>query len=164
MRNINWRVVLLGALLLVIVGTPTYVYLRAATSGGISRRGDLVEVDIYAMSNFEFDPISGVTADVPKRYQELDGKRVLLCGEMWAPHSAAGRVDSFDLVYSIGKCCLGGPPKVQHFIKARVQNRGAVDYYTGQVNVVGILHVNVERADGRVQSVYRLDVERVGPA
>jgi len=163
MRNINWRAVVFGVLVLLVVGTPTYVYLRAATSGGISRRGDLVEVDIYAMSNFEFDQISGVTADVPKRYQQLDGKRVLLCGEMWAPHSAAGRVDSFDLVYSIGKCCLGGPPKIQHFIKSKVQKNGAVELYVGQVSVVGMLHVDVERADWRVQCVYLLDVERVEP-
>ena len=161
MQKINWRVVFFAILLLSIVGTPAYVYLRAATSGGISRRGDLVEVDIYAMSNFQFDQIDGVTADVPKRYRELDGKRVLLCGEMWAPQSAAGQVDSFDLVYSIGKCCIGTAPKIQHFIKSKVQNGRSVDYHTGQVNVVGILHVNVERADGRVQSVYRLDVERV---
>src|SRR5712672_1694409 len=98
MRNINWRALLFVALLLSIVGTPAYVYLRAATSGGISQRGDLVEVDIYAMSNFEFDQIDGVTADVPKRYRDLDGKRVLLCGEMWVPRSAGDQVDSFDLV------------------------------------------------------------------
>jgi len=163
MRKINWRVAIFAVLLLSIVGTPAYVYLKAATSGGISQRGDLMEVDIYAMSNFEFDQLDGVTADVPKRYRDLDGKRVLLCGEMWAPHSAAGQVDGFDLVYSIGKCCLGGPPKVQHFIKCKVQKHGSVDYRGGQVNVIGILHVNVERDDGRVQSVYRLDVERVDP-
>ena len=163
MRKINWRVVFFAALLLSIVGTPAYVYLKAATSGGIYSRGNLVEVDIYAMSNFEFDQISGVTADVPKRYRELDGKRVLLCGEMWASHSAAGQVDGFDLVYSIGKCCLGGPPKIQHFIKATVQKRGSVDFHSGQVNVIGILHVNVQTGEGRVQSVYRIDVERVDP-
>ena len=162
MRKINWRVVFFAILLLSIVGTPAYVYLRAATSGGISQRGDLVEVDIFAMSNFEFDQIDGVTADVPKRYRNLDGKRVLLCGEMWETQSAAGQVNSFDLVYSIIKCCIGPGPKVQHFIKCKVQNRG-VEYHSGQVNVIGILHVNVERAYGRVQSVYRLEVERVDP-
>src|SRR5438874_10550243 len=114
MRKINWRAVIFGALLLSMVGTPAYVYLRAATSGGISQRRDVVEVDIYAMSNFEFDQIDGVTADVPKRYRDLDGKCVLLRGEIWAPHSAAGRVNSFDLVYSIGTCCLGTAPKIQH--------------------------------------------------
>src|SRR5260221_280312 len=67
MRKINWRVAIFAVLLLSIVGTPAYVYLKAATSGGISRRGDLMEVDIYAMSNFEFDQLDGVTADVPKR-------------------------------------------------------------------------------------------------
>jgi hypothetical protein len=163
MRNINWRVVFFATLLLSILGTPAFVYLKAATSGGISRRGDLLEVDIFAMSNFEFDQIDGVIADVPKRYRDLDGKRVLLCGEMFAPHSAAGQVKTFDLVYSIGKCCIGPALKVQHFIKSTVQDGRSVDYHTGQVNVIGILHVNVERTDGMVQSVYRLDVERVDP-
>jgi len=163
MRNINWRALIFVALLLSIVGTPAYVYLRAATSGGISQRGDLVEVDIYAMSNFEFDPNNGITADVPKRYRQLDGKRVLLCGEMWAPQSAAGRVDGFDLVYSINKCCIGPVQKVQHFIKCRVQKGRNVGYYSGQVNVVGTLRVNVVRTEGYVQSVYQLEVESVNP-
>jgi hypothetical protein len=163
MQKINWRVGFFALLLLSIVGTPAYVYLKAATSGGVYCRGDLVEVDLFAMSNFEFDQIDGVTADVPKRYRDLDGKRVLLCGEMWVPRSAADRIDTFYLVYSIGKCCLSGPPKIQHFIKCIVQNGRTVDYHSGQVNVIGILHVNVEKSDGHVQTVYRLDIERLDP-
>ncbi len=82
---------------------------------------------------------------------------------MWAPHSAAGEVAGFELCYSITKCCFNGPPKVQHFVKATVRS-SRVGYHSGSVNVVGTLHVGVEQGDGRVQSVYRIDVEKVDPA
>ena len=163
MKNFNWRIVLFSSLLVLIVGTPAYVYLKAATSGGISQHGDLVEVDIYAMSSFEFDPNNGTTADVPKRYRDLDGKRVLLRGEMWEPRSAAGQVKSFDLVYSIARCCIGPAQKVQHFIRSTTQKGRTIEFHSGQVNVVGILHVNVVRTEGYIQSVYQLEVETVDP-
>jgi hypothetical protein len=67
------------------------------------------------------------------------------------------------LCYSISSCCFNGPPKVQHFVKATVLPGHDVEYSQGIVNVVGTLHVGVERGDGLVKSVYRLDVENVQP-
>jgi hypothetical protein len=52
---------------------------------------------------------------------------------------------------------------VQHFVKATVLPGHDVEYSQGIVNVVGTLHVGVERGDGLVKSVYRLDVENVQP-
>jgi hypothetical protein len=162
-RRINWRMVLAATIVLCLIGVPAYNCVKFSVTGGISRRGDLTEVDLKSMSDFEIDPIAGTTRDVPRRFRELDGKRVLLSGEIYSPLSAADRVSGFDLVYSISKCCVGSQPKVQHFVKSRVKGGGTVDYYAGRVDVTGTLHVGVEEADGQVQSVYRLDVERVDP-
>ena len=121
----------------------------------------MLVVDMKSMSNFNFDQTNGATADIPTCYRNLDGKRVMLAGEMWAPDSATGSVGRFQLVYSISNCCFNGPPRVQHFVTATVEPGKDVQYAQGVVNVVGTLHVGVERADGQVKSVYRMDVEKV---
>jgi hypothetical protein len=153
-----------AAVILWIAGYPTYLYLQAAITGGITHRGDLTIVDLKAMSSFEMDQVSGTTSDVPPQFRAIDGKRVMLTGEMWAPNSAAGQLQGFDLVYSIGKCCFSGPPKVQHFVRSSVVGHNRVDYLSGQVNVIGTLRVGIVPGDIGVQSVYRLEVESIGPS
>ncbi|HEX2971980.1 MAG TPA: hypothetical protein VHP11_06585, partial [Tepidisphaeraceae bacterium] len=74
------------------------------------------------------------------------------------------QVAEFDLVYSIAKCCVTTSPKIQHFVKSKVIPGKPVDYYSGLVKVVGTLHVGVEKGDGRIRSIYRVDVESVTPA
>ena len=161
-----WRRITLRSLLVVAAAAfvlvyPIYNVLDAAISHGIHRTGDLLVVDMKAMSDFDFDQLNGVTSDIPAAYRNLDGKRVMLAGEMFVPNSAAGRLDRFQLVYSIAHCCFSGPPKVQHFVNATVPAGRDVEYHPGVVDVIGTLHVQAEHADGRVASVYRLDVERV---
>jgi hypothetical protein len=107
------------------------------------------------------DQDTGTTDDIPVRYRQLDGKRVLMTGQMWDPYAADGRIRAFTLVYSISNCCFNGPPKVQHFIQATVPSGQAVEYSSDFVDVVGTLHVGVQAAEGHVQSVYRIDVEKV---
>jgi hypothetical protein len=103
----------------------------------------------------------GTNDDIPKRYRQLDGKRVLLTGQMYEPYTAEGKIRAFTLVYSISNCCFNGPPKVQHFIQAIVPVGKSVEYSPDFVDVVGTLHVGVESGEGHVQSVYRIDVEKV---
>ena len=99
---------------------PIYRSLDAAISHGIHRRGGTYTVDLRAMSDFELNQIDGKTQDIPKPFRDLDGKPVMLVGQMWSPNGAGGKVRNFDLVYSIGNCCFIGPPKVQHFVHASV--------------------------------------------
>lgn len=158
----NWRTYALIATVLFLFGYPIFVYTDALVTGGITQRGDLLVVDLKALSNFEMDQDNGTTQDIPLRYRNLDGKRVLLVGQMWDPYAAGGKIRAFTLVYSISNCCFNGPPKVQHFIQAIVPAGKAVDYYSSDfVDVVGTLHVGVESGEGHVQSVYRIDVEKV---
>jgi hypothetical protein len=157
----SWRTLLLIATAIFLFGYPTWVYMDSLVTGGISQRGDLLVVDLRAMSSFEMDQDNGTTEDIPIRYRQLDGKRVLLTGQMYDPYAADGQIRAFTLVYSITNCCFNGPPKIQHFIQATVPTNRSVDYSTDFVDVVGTLHVGVQTDAGHIQSVYRLDVENV---
>jgi hypothetical protein len=160
-RRLPWR----GAVFILagvfVVTYPVYTYLDESITGGIHQRGDLIEVDLKAMSSFEMDQDHGTNADIPKRYRELDGKRVMLTGQMYEPYSAEGKIRNFTLVYSISQCCFNGPPKVQHLVDATLLPGRDAEYYEHLVSVVGTLHVGVQSAQGRLLSVYRIDVERV---
>ena len=88
----------------------------------------------------------------------------MLVGEQYLSRSMRGPDLEFDLVYSITKCCFNGPPQIQHFVKCKSLPNKKIDYYSGLVKVVGTLHVGVQSENGRVSSVYRMDVESVEPA
>jgi hypothetical protein len=144
-----------------VLAYPIYDVLDRAITHGIHRQGDLLLVDMKAMSDFNFDQANGNTDDIPRPFRQLDGKRVMLAGQIVLPNTATGSMDRFQLCYSIANCCFNGPPRVQHFVYATVLPGRQVDYKVGVVNVVGTLHVGVERTEGQVSSVYRMDVEKV---
>jgi hypothetical protein len=160
--KITWRTLAIIATAIFLFGYPIYIYTDALITGGITQRGDLLVVDLKALSSFEMDQDTGTTDDIPKRYRDLNNKRVLLTGQMWQPYEADGKIRAFTLVYSISNCCFNGPPKIQHFIQATLPpNTKSIDYTNNFVDVVGTLHVGVEAGEGHVQSVYRIDVEKV---
>jgi hypothetical protein len=153
-------IVFVGVVLL-LIGAPVYIYVDSVLSGGIKHAGDREIVELKALSNFPFDQENGTINDVPKKWRELDGKRVELVGELWAPNSASYELNKFELVYSIAKCCTSGPPQIQHFVQSTVKDGRTVPFYDGLVRVVGTLHVDVKKDGGRVSQVYALDVESV---
>ena len=161
----NPRVLLFVLVFGAIIGWPVYMYLDMSMNHGIKQRSDgVTDVDLKAMSLFPLDQQAGQTVDVPERFRALDGKKVSLVGEMYAPNAAGNAVGQFDLVYSIAKCCFSGPPQVQHFIKSSPQKAGeGMPYYGGLVRVTGTLHVGVERDAEKVSSVYRLTVDAIEP-
>jgi hypothetical protein len=164
-ERINPRLIVFLLLIGGLVGYPLYVAMDFGS--GIKHRADgSVEVDLKTMSNFIFDQTAGTLQDVPEPYRQLDGKKVILEGEMWDSRGAGGRVNNFDLVYSIAKCCFSGPPQVQHFVKSSVQPGREVRYYANKVRVTGTLKVDVvhDPETGKVAGVYFLVVESVEPA
>jgi len=166
--RINFRMIIFAAVVALLVGFPVYVYLESAITGGIKNVGNgFKEVDLKAMSSFPFDQSHGTIEDIPKKWRDLDGQKVVVYGEMWQPMEAGdGRVKNFDLCYSIAKCCFSGPPQVQHFVKSNVKDGKNVYAYPNLVKVVGTLHVNVvyDKEGGKVSQVYQLDVEDIQPA
>lgn len=161
-ERINMRAIVFVGVLGLIIGYPVYVLIDSQLSGGIKNVGDgYTQVDLKAMSTFTFDQVGGTKNDIPEKWRALDGKKVVLYGEMWQPYTADDRIAGFDLCYSIAKCCFSGPPQVQHFVKSKVPAGKTVEYFEHQVKVTGILHVNVIRDAERVASVYQLDVDSV---
>lgn len=159
------RMYIFLGVIITLVGYPIYVMIDQQVSGGIKDAGGGYKlVDLKAMSTFEFDQTGGKLDDIPKKWRDLDGQKVILRGEMWSPTGAGSTVDSFELVYSIAKCCVTSTPQVQHFIHSRPVKGAEIAYYSQPVLVKGTLHVNVRKEEGKVASVYQLDVENVAPA
>ena len=109
-ERINIRMLVFFGVLAVMVGYPVYIYIDSVMHEGIKDvGGGYKEVDLKAMSVFPFDQVNGTVDDIPIKWRQLDGTKVIANGEMWQPQSAARYVDGFDLVYSITKCCFGAP-------------------------------------------------------
>src|SRR5262245_10542301 len=166
-RRITPQMVVFALLVFGIVGGVVYVYLDSAISGGIKDVGNgFKQVDLKAMSTFSLDQQNGTIDDIPKKWREIDGQKVIVYGEIWQPLSASdGRMASFDLCYSIAKCCFSGPPQVQHFVKCRVDPDRAGYSYPNLVKVTGVMHVNVIRDPeaNKLTQVYAMDVVAVEP-
>ena len=163
-ERINLRMVAFGLFVLALVAFPAYWYLSVALTGGIRDAGNgYKDVDLMSMVTFPFDQKYGTAADVPEKYRALNGQKVILTGEMVPMQSAAPEIDAFSLVYSVAKCCYNTEPQVQHFVHSTVKNGRKVPYYAGLVRVSGTLHVNVKKAEGKVDSVFQFDVENVEP-
>jgi hypothetical protein len=163
--RVNFRLVMVLALVALPFLYFGYVIVDQALHKGVVNRGNYYEVDLKSLGYFPFDPAKDDLNDVPRQWRDLDGKRVALVGEMYTGGSAAPKVRGFELVYSIQKCCFGGPPKVQERVFAKVPNNGTVPYFWQPVRVVGTLHVGVRRDEtGQIVSIYDMDVENVDPA
>jgi hypothetical protein len=163
--RVNVRLVMVLALVALPFVYFGYVIVDQALHKGVVNRGNYYEVDLKSLGYFPFDANRDDVNDIPQQWRALDGKRVALVGEMYTGGSAAPKVRGFELVYSIQKCCFGGPPKVQERVFARVPNDGTVPYFWQPVRVVGTLHVGVRRDEtGQIVSIYDLDVENVDPA
>jgi hypothetical protein len=168
-ERINARMVIFFAVILIPIGYMVYLFADTWRSHGIwdasdARYGSYKKVDLKAMSLFQLNQTYATDADIPAEYRALDGKRVMLVGEQYVTGRSRGSQVEFDLVYSIAKCCFNGPPQIQHFVKCKPMPGKNIETYVGLVKAVGILHVGVQIENGRVASVYRLDVESVEPA
>ena len=167
----NWsmivRVGLVGALVLALVGYALKVTYESVIQGGVVASGDHFNVELKQMSNFEMDQVNGTVADIPERYRQLDGKRVMLEGEVAPGGMTSGDLTTqFQLCYSVAKCCFGGPPKVQHFVLCKPANGKTMPNYAdaGPVKVYGKLSIKVVKDDsGKIGSIFQMAVDRVEP-
>jgi len=161
---VNFRlIVLLG-----LVAAPflyfAFVMIRDAVTGGVISHGDYAAGDLKSMGNFYFNEARDDISAVPERFRNLDGKRVMLEGEMFAPNEAGDGVRRFELVYNIQKCCFGGPPKVQERVFAKVPADKQGIPYRSPVRVTGQLHVKAIKNElGMVVALYTMDVENADP-
>lgn len=164
-RKLNLRMLAFVGIFAVLLGVPVYLYLDALLTGGIKQRGDVYEVNLKAMSSFVFDQQFGVTADVPEKWRALDGKKVVLVGEVTPDGFSARGLDRyFQLVYSVTACCFSGPPQIQHFVQCTVPPHVNINYAGGATRVTGTLTVDVRRDEnGTITGVYHVLVDSVEP-
>ena len=161
---LTWRMIVLAAIPVCIVGALLYTYLQPAVR---DLGNGWKSVDLKSMSDFQFPQDFGTMANIPPQWRELDGKRVVLYGDMYAPNSAGSdSLRSFQLCYSRAKCCFNGVPLVQHFVNAAVPAKVKAYYYDNQVKVTGTLHVQVVQNDNgsKVDHIYSIDVSSLEPA
>jgi hypothetical protein len=121
----------------------------------------VAQLSVQEISDFDFDQMTGTAEDVPARSRNLDGKRIVLVGRMWAPHASNGRIDSFQLAPS--HLSEFKPPLAQEFIACRVDT--PVFYFDGDVRAAGTVHIKVvhDEYTGMIRSVFLLDVDQVKP-
>src|SRR3954465_6118081 len=108
-ERINLRLIAFFIIIASVVGFLVVPYVRELVTGGIrDAGGGYTSVNLKAMGNFEFDGTNGTVNDVPPQFRNLDGKNLVLEGEMYPGNEASGSIHNFQLVYSIAKCCFNG--------------------------------------------------------
>jgi hypothetical protein len=163
-ERINFRIILFTAVVLFLIGTPVYIFVKETVTGGIETVGDLKKVDLKAMGNFPFDEVNGTVSDIPERYRALDGQKVQLEGEVYDDTEAGDRMTRFQLVYSIAKCCFGGPPKVQERVWVQVPPDMKVPNISGAfARVSGTLKIDLNRQEGKATQVYVMSMDKLEP-
>jgi hypothetical protein len=157
--HLNPRMLVLLLLIVVPVGWIVWTFADQALSGGISDKGDYKLVNLKAMGNFPFNDVTGTLNDVPPQFRGLDGQKVIFEGQMYVDYTTAPQVERFQLVYSIQDCCFNGPPKVQERVFAFAKK--PVPVYNQLARVYGTLHIRTKTENGKIVSVFDMDVEKV---
>lgn len=139
------------------------LYAFVSYSGGIRHSSEGEIVDLKSLGYFTLDQQNGTIKDVPAKWRDLDGKKVVLEGFMFSPRSSMSATE-FQFVYNIQRCCFGGPPLPQERVFVHVPNNRNIELLDGCVRIVGTLHVKIEKnkVDGSIVSVYTMDLDKVG--
>ena len=165
-ERINFRMLTVVAVFSLLVGWPVYKMVKGELNHGVEKVGDLYQVDLKSLGNFPFNDMTGTLDNVPPHYRDLDGKRVALEGFMVPQNEAGDKVNAFQFVYNVQRCCFNGPPQVQERVFGSVPHGGTVDLYpqNEEIRVFGVLHVKPDKNPaGKVETLYTMDVERAEP-
>lgn len=158
-QRINFRILTFVLVIGCLLGYPIWQAAKAVFVGPVQQVGEYKKVNLKALGNF---PFYGYWEEIPAEYRALNGQKVVLEGEVFAPNEAGDRMTQFQLVYSIQKCCFSGPPKVQERVFAIVPpDIKQRNLNMQHARVYGTLRVEIKRQDGEVISLYELDVERI---
>jgi hypothetical protein len=124
--------------------------------------GEIQEMSIKELGNFEFDAETGSTP-IPTDIQNLSGSTIRLHGFM-IPMDQAESISQFALVPSLFACCYGQPPQIQHTIVVNCPKGKAVSYYPDEIVVQGKLTVQEKKDDGFIVSLFEVEANSVKPA
>jgi len=119
------------------------------------KAGDVVELAIKDLGNFEYDQEKG--GNIPDDVKRLAGATVRLRGFM-IPMDQAENITQFALVPSLFACCFGQPPQIQHTVVVNCPKGKAVGYSPDELLVEGTLKVEEKKDEGSVVSVFEMQV------
>jgi hypothetical protein len=112
----------------------------------------------------ELKPVTSA-ADIPAELKSLDGVRVTVSGFPLC-FDASGQDRMFELI-NIGTRPEHQPPRVEDRVLVTLTPSTPLpneEIYSELVDVSGVFHVKIERdQNGRIESVYRLDADRMVP-
>jgi hypothetical protein len=163
-QRINFRMIVVVSVVLFLVGFPVYTFLDAAITGGVENAGNrMKKVDLKALGNFPFDDKTSTINDIPQKWRDLDGQKVVLEGFIAPPpSSAAYDLNSFQFVYNVAKCCFNGPPLVQERVFTVVPDGRTIPYDSSMLRCTGTLHVDVQKDEaGTTKAVFIMDLTKV---
>lgn len=157
-RNLRRLALLLAAITILLIPPLTFLVQRYGWNGGV------YETDVRRLGDFPLDPRGDGDEAIPADRRALDGREVIISGEMYAPNEASSRVSQFQII-DPDQPYNGGPPRAQERVFATVPSSVDVPNLTGHVvEVHGTLRVGVDRLDGgELASVFRIEVTRVRP-
>ncbi len=134
----------------------------AAPSAPAARAGGedaWIPLDVADLSNFDYEEQSG---DLPPEILAWNDKRVELHGFMNPTRFTKDGVAEFMLTAFPGACCFGSIPRLNEWVVVRMPEGKSTDYaYTAPIVVLGRLEVGEEIVDEVVQSLYRMEAQRV---
>jgi hypothetical protein len=120
--------------------------------------------DVNSLGSFPFDENRNGDDAIPGDRCGLDGRRVVIVGELYVPFWTGNGASQFQIAEPGSTERRFDPPRVQERVFATAAPEIELPGSTGStVEVHGTLHVGVEREDGQLASVFRIDVERVVP-
>lgn len=132
--------------------------LQPRTPIAAPKEGEIPGFGILNFANFTFDPEK--SKDIPKDIKAWDGKKIRLRGFI-IPFTQAQSITDFALVPTLGSCCFGQPPGVQHVIVSRVANGGKLTFMPDEVWCEGTIKVDLKREDGYTFQVFKFEVTSV---
>ena len=102
-----------------------------------------------------------IMAMIPDRIRAANGKSVNVDGFMIPLEYNGKKVSKFILAMNQNTCCFGGNPQIHEFIIVSVGGVGVNDEMDIPLSVKGVLRVGVQRNHGKLESVYRLQADKV---
>jgi hypothetical protein len=109
--------------------------------------------------SFSLTPGAARDVTVPASISQLDGSTVEIAGNCWDM-----RDNEFELTdKSHFHSFMPRPPLAQEFVHVKLKPGSAIVPYSDTMLVHGTLHVRVEKENGEIASIYRLDADWAKP-
>jgi hypothetical protein len=161
-RKLNRRFLGRAFCLLILIGFAAMTGVLLHAHSARNQTPVQSELTVRELSDFPLDQVNGAVADVPIRWRNLDGQRVALVGNLWAPTvDSSGTCIQFQLTCQVDERT---PPAAQRFVSCSTVQ--PMPEWTSTMDVVratGILRINIVHKNGVIASVFSLDVDRLEP-